>query len=173
MRLRDGSRAEPRFDNGLVAHRISGPRYVAGAVVDRSSLSGEEAAGLSAFGLSPFGVGSEALGISVQRARVTVWRRDRERVRTLARTRTPASGQVHLRLTADGNAYRFEMSPDGAVWRGVGGPAARPHRGVGAGGADQRRPARVAGAVRVGAAGGVAQRSRSAAPLRFPKRSRP
>jgi xylan 1,4-beta-xylosidase len=122
VRQRDGSRAAPRFDNGLLAHRISGSRYVAGTVVDRSSLAGKEAAGLSAFGLSPFGVGSEALGISVQRRGVTVWRRDRNRVRVLARGRTPASsGQVHLRLTANGNAYRFEMSPDGAVWRGVGG----------------------------------------------------
>ena len=34
VRLRDGSRAAPRFDNGLLAHRISGPRYVAGTVVD-------------------------------------------------------------------------------------------------------------------------------------------
>ena len=67
VRLRDGTRAAPRFDNGLLAHRISGPRYMAGAVVDRSSLAGDEAAGLSAFGLSPFGVGSEAVGISVAR----------------------------------------------------------------------------------------------------------
>ena len=58
---------------------------------------------------------------------------------TLARARTPASGQVHLRLTADGNAYRFEMSPDGAVWRGVGGRLRGTDRGVRARGADQRR----------------------------------
>ena len=116
VRLRDGSRANVRYDGGVLAHRISGSRYRAGAVVDRSSLDGEEAAGLAAFRS-----GSEAIGISVERAETVVWQRDRNRFRRLAAGRTPASAQVHLRLTADGNSYRFQISPDGARWRNVGG----------------------------------------------------
>ena len=116
VRLRDGSRARVRFDGGVLAHRIGSDRYTAGAVVDRSSLSGDEAAGLAAFRS-----GSEAIGISVARGRAVVWQRDHNRFRRLATGRTPGSGQVHLRLTANGNAYRFEVSPDGARWKSVGG----------------------------------------------------
>jgi hypothetical protein len=51
---------------------------------------------------------------------MTVWQRNRGKLKILARGKAPDAGAVHLRMRARGNVATFQVSADGMVWRTVG-----------------------------------------------------
>lgn len=112
---RKGERAPDRLDGAVLARRVGTVNYTATAVIDRGSLTGETAGGLSSFK-----DGSEFIAVTADRRRVTVLSRNRDKDRVLARTATPASDKVHLRMVARARRFFFDVSPDGVRWKRVG-----------------------------------------------------
>lgn len=119
LRLGSPRAAGKRPDGAVLSRRVGGSRYDATAVIDRGSLRRRETAGLSAWRNT-----DESIAVSVGRSTTTVWRRFARRFRAVGEVRTPRSGQVHVRMSARGLRFTFEVSPDGAAWRRVA-PTAR------------------------------------------------
>ena len=114
-RERDGDRVSARLDAGVLSRRLGTVRYTATAVIDRRTLRGDAAGGLSSYKNA-----NELIGVAAGRRRVMVWQRNKGRDRLLARAATPASPEVHLRMVARGRRFFFEVSPDGVSWKRVG-----------------------------------------------------
>jgi len=114
-RERDGDRVSARLDAGVLSRRLGTVRYTATAVIDRRTLRGDAAGGLSSYKNA-----NELIGVAAGRRRVIVWQRNKGRDRLLARAATPASPEVHLRMVARGRRFFFEVSPDGVSWKRVG-----------------------------------------------------
>jgi beta-xylosidase len=93
--------------------------YTAVAILDTAGI----AAGTMA-GLSTFGDAKNALGAGFNGTQVALWRREDNKLQTLASQDAPAAagGKLHLRMTVRrGYMFQFAVSPDGNVWTNVGG----------------------------------------------------
>jgi hypothetical protein len=117
LTLQAPRRAGARPDAGVLVRKIGGDRFVATAVASRAALRGRASAGLALTRGGPFGVGSQAIGIAVDRRGATVWSRGDRGLRRHARVAGPRTALVHLRLVADGRRVRFGVSADGERWR--------------------------------------------------------
>lgn len=115
LRLTASTRGKTRFDAGVLARRTATANYTATAVLDRGGLRGAAQGGLGSY-RSEF----EGIGLAVGRERLTIWQRDRGKLKILARGKAPKSNVVHVRMRARGNTFRFQVSPEGMVWRTVG-----------------------------------------------------
>ena len=115
LRLTASPRGRDRFDAGLIGRRTATHDYTGTAVLDRGALRGRAQGGIAAF-RNEF----EGIGLSVGREQMTIWQRNRGKLRILARGKPPASRVTHLRVRARGNRFRFQVSPEGMVWRTVG-----------------------------------------------------
>jgi hypothetical protein len=109
-----------RIDAGLLTRRLGTHRFVATAVVDRSSLSGRERAGVAVTRGGPFALGGQAIGIAVGLGTVTVWARGGRRPVERTVPVALAGREVHLRLVLDGRRARLSVSADGVRWRRIG-----------------------------------------------------
>jgi hypothetical protein len=115
LRLRAARPAGARLDAAVLARQTDTQNYTATTVLDRRALRGTAEGGLSSY-RNEF----EAIGVSVGRARMTVWQRRFGKFRRLAGVPAPKANLVHLRMVARGDDFRFQWSPDGIVWRRVG-----------------------------------------------------
>ena len=113
-RERDGERVGGQLDGGVLARRTGIVDYTATTVIDRSSLRGDTAGGIASYKN-----GFELMGVAADRRRVVVWQRRNGRGRVLADVATPASRRVHLRMTARGRRFVFDVSADGVEWKRV------------------------------------------------------
>lgn len=122
-----------RFVAGALALRATGrdEESAVGTVVARPTLSGDymattrilRAGGAAGgfVGLAAYGDAANAIGISLGRAGVEVWMREKGTQRTLARAQVPPGVSLDLRMTAtDGRRFRFAYSLDGREWRTIG-----------------------------------------------------
>ncbi len=116
LELRAVSDTAKRLDAAVLARRLGTHRYSATAIVDRAQLSGAETAGIATVRGGPFVVGAQAIGVAVGDGKVTVWQRGRGGFKPLQTLAAPAGPLTHLRIEADGRAYRFAASPDGIAW---------------------------------------------------------
>ncbi len=114
LRLIGSPRGRDRFDAGVLARRISSENYTATALLDRSALRGKAQGGIAAF-RSEY----EGIGLSASRDRLTIWQRDRGKLKIRARRRAPRSRILQLRMRARGNTFRFQVSTNGKTWRTV------------------------------------------------------
>lgn len=114
LRLGSPRKAGKRPDGAILSRRVGGSSYDATAVIDRGSLRGRETAGVSAWRND-----DESIAVSVGRETTTVWRRFARRFRQVGAVPTPRSGAVHVRMSARGLRFTFDVSPDGAAWRRV------------------------------------------------------
>ncbi|HYI35840.1 MAG TPA: glycoside hydrolase family 43 protein [Thermoleophilaceae bacterium] len=94
-----------RFDAGVIARRTAGQNYTATAVLDKGGLRGKARGGIASY-RSEF----EGIGLSVGREEMTVWQRNRGKLRILARGRAPGGRSVTLRMRARGNTFRFQAN---------------------------------------------------------------
>ena len=115
LRLTASSRGRDRFDAGVIARRVATARFTGSAVLDRGALRGNAQGGIAAY-RSEF----EGIGLSAGREQMTIWQRNRGKLKVLARAKAPDGRVVHLRMRARGNTFRFQVSLDGMVWRTVG-----------------------------------------------------
>ncbi len=101
-------------DTATLARRLGSPRFTATATVDRSALSGDEAAGIAVLRGGPFEVGGRAIGLAVTAERLILWRRGGGR--PVARRVDLVAGRfVGLRVVADGRRLRFQVGR-GETW---------------------------------------------------------
>jgi xylan 1,4-beta-xylosidase len=104
-------------DAATVGRRLGTDRYVATAVVSRTSLSGAEVAGLAVVRGGPFAIRGQALGIGVARNGISLWRRGGRGAGATTRTERLAGESVHVRIEATGRRYRLSFSNDGRAWK--------------------------------------------------------
>ena len=118
LRLTAARKAGKVLDAGTVARRLGGDRYSATAVVDRTSVSGDEVGGIAVVRGGPFAIRGQALGIGVDKRGLRVWERDGgyEELRRAGRL---AGGVTYLRIDAAGRRYRLSFSNDGLAWKAV------------------------------------------------------
>jgi beta-xylosidase len=113
----------PSGDEGPTAAVLARPTtsgdYVATAVVEFQAMKEGVTAGLAAYGDA-----ENALGLSVGRDVVGVWRREKNVARAVSKgasvglERRP---RVHLRMTVrEGHLYSFALSSDGRTWQQLG-----------------------------------------------------
>ena len=122
LRERDGKAVGRRLDGGVLARRLGTDSYTATAVLDRSSLDGDAAGGLSSYKNA-----NELIGLAVNARRAVVWQRSKGRgTKLLFGAATPRGTQVHLRMLARGRRFTFHVSPDGVTWKRVGRPVRSP-----------------------------------------------
>ena len=129
LRMTASAGAGRRPDAAVLARRVRTPRYVASAVVDRRSLRGDAAAGIASYrsGFAAIGgSGFEAMGATVGRERLQVWRRSGGRTRVVANMKAPGSRFVHVRMTSRGRTLSFHVSRNGRTWRALGRRARTP-----------------------------------------------
>jgi len=103
----------------VLAHTTTTGDYVATTLVDRSSLSKGERAGLSAYGDS-----GNALGVMVDDTGggVQLWRREKNDYKeSFVFTQLFRRPSAYLRMTVrEGHLYQFAVSTDGRKWQDVG-----------------------------------------------------
>lgn len=101
---------------GVLAIKTISGDYTARALLRVSELK----AGIHA-GLSAYGDRENALGLSIQDQKATVWRRQRNKHEVLSTKEAPAGSDLQLRMDATGgHRFRFSLSPDGKQWTQVG-----------------------------------------------------
>ena len=115
LRLTGSARGRDRFDAGIIARRTATQNYTGSTVLDRGALRGTSQGGIAAY-RSEF----EGIGLSVGREQMTIWQRNRGKLKILARGKPPRSRVAHLRVRARANTFRFQVSAEGVVWRTVG-----------------------------------------------------
>lgn len=115
LQLRGASQGKSRLDAGVLARRTSTPNYTATALLDRKALRGAAQGGIASY-RNEF----EAIGVSVGRTQMTVWQRDRGKLKLLVTTKAPQANVVHLRMIGRGDSFRFQSSTDGVTWKTVG-----------------------------------------------------
>lgn len=105
LRLTGSAKGRDRFDAGVIARRTASANYSASAVLDRGGLRGRAQGGIASF-RSEF----EGIGLSVGRDGMTVWQRNRGKLRILARRNARGGGAVRLGVRARGNTFRFQVN---------------------------------------------------------------
>jgi beta-xylosidase len=129
LRMTAARSAGTRVDGAVLARRVRTARYVASAIVDRSSLRGDATAGIASYrsGFAAIGgSGFEAIGVVAGRDRFQVWRRSRGRTRIVASMKAPDTRFVHVRMTSRGRVVSFQVSRNGRAWRALGRSARTP-----------------------------------------------
>jgi xylan 1,4-beta-xylosidase len=105
------------YTGAVVARRTTSGDYAATALVDARGRAAGARAGLSAYGWR-----DGAVGVAAGGGEVVVWRREGRAETRVAVAEAPASGALHLRMTAEGGErYRFAFSANGHDWTDVGG----------------------------------------------------
>jgi beta-xylosidase len=109
------------FADAVVALRTTSGDYVATTLVSTRGMAATARAGLSAYSWRGWSV-----GIATGGGKVSVWRREGERVekdlKLVAVAEAPKSETIFLRMTAEGGKrYRFAFSADGRDWTELGG----------------------------------------------------
>ena len=101
---------------GVLARATTTGDYTAETVLDAAAISANALAGISAFGDR-----ANAIGLSVGKGKLVLWRRERGKHTQLDTRPAPASKNLHLRLiTTGGSQFKFAASPDGRQWTSVG-----------------------------------------------------
>ncbi len=119
LRLTAARKAGTVPDAATVGRRLGTDRYVATAVVDRTSLSGDEVAGIAVVRGGPFAIRGQALGVGVARSGISLWRRGGRGAGAMVRMERLSSASVHVRIEAAGRRYRLAFSQDGRRWKTV------------------------------------------------------
>ena len=119
LRLTATRKAGTSPDAATVGRRLGTDRYVATAVVDRTSLSGAEVAGIAVVRGGPFAIRGQALGVGVARDGISLWRRGGRGAGAAVRMERLSGASVHVRIEAAGRRYRLALSQDGRGWRTV------------------------------------------------------
>ncbi len=110
-----------RLDGAVLSRRVGTVNYTATATIDGSSLKGSNRLdGGTKAGIASYRSGFEAIGVAVGNREAVVWQRRKGRFRQRRTLLLPGTAVEHVRMTARGNRFRFEVSSDGATWRGVG-----------------------------------------------------
>jgi hypothetical protein len=112
-----------RYDAGLIARRLAGDRFTATVVVDRTTVTGRERAGVAVTRGGPFAVGGQTIGIAIEArnrddgefAAILDWRRGARPTERANRVRL-VGRYAYLRLVAAGRRYSFFASSDGVKW---------------------------------------------------------
>jgi len=118
LRLTAARKAGTVFDAATVGRRLGTDRYTAIAIVDRSSLSGDEVAGIAVVRGGPFAIRGQALGVGVDKAGLRVWERNGG-YEDVPRAGKLAGSTTQLRIEATGRRYRLSFSNDGRAWKTV------------------------------------------------------
>jgi beta-xylosidase len=114
--LYGAAQSRPEALAAVLAHSAITADYTATTVIDTAHLAAETSAGLAVVGDE-----QNAVGLSIGKAGLVLWRRDRGHYQSLAQTNAPAGSTLRLRLqVAQGNQFHFTASADGKHWQPVG-----------------------------------------------------
>lgn len=119
LRLTAAPKAGTIPDAATLGRRLGTDRYVATAVVDRKSLSGDEVAGVAVTRGGPFAIRGQALGVGIARDGISLWRRGGRGAGAVVRMERLSGASVHVRVEAAGRRYRLAFSQDGRTWKTV------------------------------------------------------